>query len=98
MFTPTPTELHSYIGHFDILIGVETMRSFRVAPRIRQLVRLKFIFGNIKKYPEGDIRFRTGVPDHESYTTSIKNIWAQDQYGKGKEEFPKDMPAASAKR
>ena len=38
--------------------------------------------------PDGSIRFRTRVPDHESYTPPIDNSWAQAQYGKGTEELP----------
>jgi hypothetical protein len=73
------------------------MGSFRVAPRIGHLERLKLFFGYIKKHPDGAIRFRTGIPDHESYTPPINNNWAQAQYGKGKEELPKDMPTPRGK-
>ena len=68
------------------------MGSFREAPRKRHLDRLKRIFGYIKKHPDGAIRFRTGVPDHESYTPPINNDWAHAQYGNNREELPSDMP------
>ena len=74
------------------------MRSFLTAPRVGQLVRLKRIFGYIKKYPKGAISFQTGVPDHESYTQPIDNSWEQVQYQKGKEELPKDMPTPRVKQ
>ena len=73
------------------------MGSFRAAPRKGHLERLKRIFGYIKKHPDGAIRFRTGIPDHESYTPPINNDWAQAQYGTGKEELPKDMPPPRGK-
>ena len=67
------------LGRFDISVGVATMGSFRAAPRKGHLDRLKRIFlGYIKHYPDGAIRFRTGVPAHESYSTPpINNDWAQ---------------------
>jgi hypothetical protein len=80
-----------YTRTFDILVGAATMGIYRVAPRIGHLERLKRIFGYIKKHPDAAIRFRTRIPDHESYTPPINNNWAQAQYGKGKEELPKDM-------
>ena len=85
------------LGRFDIHVGVATMGSFRAAPRQGHLDRLKRIFGYIKKHPGGAIRFRTGVPDHETYTPPIDNSWAQAQYGKGKEELPPDMPTPKGK-
>ena len=85
------------LGRFDILVGVATMGSFRIAPRKGHLDRLKRIFGYIKKYPDGAIRFRTKIPDHESYTPPINSDWAQAQYGNGKEELPPDMPTPKGK-
>jgi hypothetical protein len=85
------------LGRFDILVGVATMGSFCVAPRKGHLKRLKLIFGYIKKHPDSAICFCTGIPDHESYTPPINNNWAQAQYGKGKEELPKDMPIPRGK-
>ena len=80
------------LGRFDILIGVTTMGSFRVSPRQGHLDRLKRIYGYIRKYPDGAIRFRTGIPDHESYTKPTEYKWAETVYGTGKEELPRDMP------
>jgi hypothetical protein len=85
------------LGRFDIHVGVATMGSFRAAPRQGHLDRLKRIFGYIKKFPDGAIRFRTGTPDHESYTPPIDHQWAQAQYGKGREELPPDMPTPKGK-
>ena len=85
------------LGRFDISVSVATMGSFRAAPRQGHLERLKRIFGYIKKYPDGAIRFRTGVPDHESYTPPLNNDWAQSQYGNAPEELPPDMPPPRGK-
>ena len=46
------------LGRFDILLGVTTMSSYRAAPRIGHLERLKRMYGYIKKNPDGAIRFR----------------------------------------
>ena len=55
--------------YFDIFIGVVTMSSFRISPREGHLERLKRIYGYLKRQPDGAIRFRTGIPDHESRVT-----------------------------
>jgi hypothetical protein len=85
------------LGRFDILLGVTTMGSFRVSPRKGHLDRLKRMYGYIRKYPDGAIRFRTGIPDHESYTKPTENNWAETVYGTGKEELPSDMPPPRGK-
>jgi hypothetical protein len=50
------------LGRFDILIAVTTMSGYRIAPRERNLDRLKRIIGYVKKNPDGAIRFRTNIP------------------------------------
>ena len=80
------------LGRFDIMVGVSTMGSFRTSPRQGHLDRLKRIFGYIKKYPDGAIRFRTGIPDHENYTAPTTFDWSQTIYGTGHEELPPNMP------
>ena len=61
------------LGRFDIFIGVVTMSSFRISPREGHLERLKHIYGYLKRQPDGAIRFRTGIPDHEARVTP-KNL------------------------
>jgi hypothetical protein len=85
------------LGRFDILVGVATMGSFRVAPRIGHLERLKRIFGYIKRNPNGAIRFRVRIPDHESQGTPIEYDWKQTIYGDIHEELPPDMPSPKGK-
>ena len=85
------------LGRFDILIGVTMMGSFRVSPRKGHLDRLKRMYGYIRKYPDGAIRFRTGIPDHESYTRPTEHNWAETIYGTGKDELPRDMPIPRGK-
>jgi hypothetical protein len=80
------------LGRFDILIGVTTMSSFRVAPRQVQLDRLQRLYGYLKRIPNGAIRFRTGIPDHESRTTPVIFNWINSVYGPNDEELPDNMP------
>jgi hypothetical protein len=61
------------LGRFDILIAVTTMSGYRIATREGHLERLKRIIGYVKKHPDGAIRFRKNIPDHESYHTP-KNL------------------------
>jgi hypothetical protein len=85
------------LGRFDILVGVATMGSFRTSPRKGHLDRLKRIYGYIRKYPDGAIRFRTGIPDHESYGTPPKYDWTETTYGTSPEELPPNMPTPRGK-
>jgi hypothetical protein len=85
------------LGRFDILIGVTTMSSFRVAPRQGHLDRLKRMYGYLKRHPDGAIRFRTGIPDHETRDTPVTFDWSHSVYGDFQEELPPDMPTPRGK-
>ena len=68
------------------------MGSFRVAPRIGHLDRLKRIFGYINKHPDGAIRFRPHIPQHELHCTIPTYDWTQTVYGTSPEDIPHNMP------
>ena len=85
------------LGRFDIFVGVATMSSFCVAPRQGHLQRLKRIYGYLKRNSDGAIRFRTGIPDHESRNTPQQYDWINSVYGPNKEELPPDMPTPKGK-
>ena len=85
------------LGRFDILLGVTTMSGYRVAPRIGHLERLKRMYGYIKRHPDGAIRFRVKIPDHESQGMPMEYDWSQAVYGKIQEELPYDMPTPKGK-
>ena len=51
------------LGRFDIVCAVQTMSSFRAAPCIGHLQKLKRIHRYLQKYKEAKIRFRTPMPD-----------------------------------
>ena len=54
------------LGSFDIGFCVMSMSWFHGCPREQHLVWLGNIFCYLRKYPDGAIRFRTHIPDHES--------------------------------
>jgi hypothetical protein len=74
------------LGHFDILIAVTTMSGYFIAPREGHLECLKRIIGYAKKHPDGAIRFRPNIPDHESYHTPKKFDWCSYVYGNVQED------------
>jgi hypothetical protein len=80
------------LGRFDVLVSVSTMSGYPIAPREGHLERLKHVFGYIKKHPDGTIRFRTNIPDHESQGTHNNFDWCSEVYGNTSEELPPDMP------
>jgi hypothetical protein len=79
------------IGRFDILAAVMTMSRFRVAPRVGHLDRLKRIYGYLKKFKNGAIRFRTGIPDYSELPEHHYD-WVNTVYGDVHEPFPDDLP------
>jgi len=79
------------LGRLDIATAVMSMSSFRVAPRIGHLERLKRICGYLSKMKHGYIRIRTEEPDY-SDMPEVEYDWTRSVYGKVKEEIPKDIP------
>jgi hypothetical protein len=78
-------------------MGVATMSSFRCAPRQGHVDRLKRIYGYLKRNPDGAVRFRTGIPDHESRQLPMKYEWINSIYGPNVEELPSMMPTPLGK-
>jgi hypothetical protein len=84
------------LGRFDITQAVVSLSRFRVAPRKGHLDRAKRVYGYLKKYPEGSIRFRTKIPllqapEHKDFD------WAHSVYGSEPEEVPLDLPTPKGK-
>ena len=79
------------LGRLDIATAIMTMSSFRVAPRIGHLERMKRIYGYVAKMRHGAIRFRVGVPDYSDVPLP-DNDWAKTIYGNVKETIPEDAP------
>ena len=79
------------LGRFDVQTAVISMSSFRAAPRIGHLERVKRIYGYITKMKHATIRVRTEEPDF-SVLPSEPYTWDYSVYGDVKEEVPKDCP------
>ena len=54
--------------------------------------RIKRIFGYLRKYPEGTIKFRTAIPDHSAIEFLGDPMGWRHIYGDLTEELPTDMP------
>ena len=79
---------------WDIAHALMPLSGFRQCPRKGHIARLKHVCGYIKKFPQGAIRIRTGIPDHESVfgEHTIKYDWMETVYGNPSEEIPADAP------
>jgi len=84
------------LGRFDIAVSVMTMSSFRAMPREGHLDRLKRIYGYLRKFPDGAIRFRTGIPNTDKYTMPEYD-WMYSVYGKCEEEVDPQLPTPKGK-
>ncbi len=81
------------LGRFDILAAVMTMSRFRIAPRVGHLDRLKRIYGYLRRYNNGNIRFRTGEPDYGELEYQTYD-WSSTVYGTVAEDLPDNQPLA----
>ena len=79
------------IGRFDIQTAVMSMSSFRAAPRIGHLKRVKRIFGYLAKMNEATIRVRTEIPDYSDLPEPHYD-WSRSVYGNVTEDIPLDAP------
>ena len=84
------------LGRFDVGTAVMSMSSFRVAPRVGHLERLKRICGYLYKFKEGCIRIRTEMPDYSDLPETHYD-WTRTVYGKAKELLPEDAPPPKGK-
>jgi hypothetical protein len=85
------------LGRFDIACAVMTMLRFHIAPRQGHLEMLGHIFGYLRKYPNGAIRFHVGIPPHETRFTPSSASWERSVYGEPFEEIPENAPPDKGK-
>ena len=78
------------LGRYAIQCSVMSMLSFCVAPRRGHLEHLKRICGNVSKFQDFKIRFRTHLPDFSDLSPDIQS-W-ESIYGNPREILPHDMP------
>ena len=80
-------------------MAVMTLGRFRAAPLKGHLNRAKRVCGYLKKYSHGAIRFRTGIPNHESIfgEQAPTYDWSYSVYGNPTEEIPANAPPPKGK-
>ena len=78
------------LGRYDILAHVMSMSTFRLAPKIRHIERLKTLNGYLLKTEHIAIRYRTKEPNY-SHLPIQEHDWSRTVYGNVKEEIPKAM-------
>ena len=79
------------LGRYDILAQVMPMSTFRLAPKIGYLERMKRIYSYLSKTKHYAIRYRANEPDY-SHLPKSNLEWTRTVYGNVKEEIPKDIP------
>jgi hypothetical protein len=84
------------IGRFDILTAVMYMSSFRAAPRVGQLERLKRSYGFLSKMRHAVLRIHTEYPDYLDLP-DLEHNWSQSVYGEITEVIPQDAPETLGK-
>ena len=72
------------------------MSSFRVAPRIGHLDRLKRICGYLVKFQKACIRVKTEMPDYSDIPVPEYD-WSRSVYGNVQEQRPTDAPTPKGK-
>jgi hypothetical protein len=84
------------LGRFDIGTAVMTMSSFRVAPRVGHLERIKQICGYLSKFQKACIRVKTEMPDYSDIPVPEYD-WSRTVYGNVREQRPEDAPSPKGK-
>ena len=80
------------LGRWDIQTAAMTMSSFRVAPRLGHLSKLKHTCGHLRQFPHQKIRFRTDPPDVTAFNNSEDHGWAMTACSEDPEDVPLDAP------
>ena len=79
------------LGRFDIATAIMTLSSFRAAPRLGHMERLRRTYGYITRMKQGAIRFCTEVPDYSSIPLP-GHSWDKTVYGEVRESVPDNAP------
>ena len=82
--------------HMDIAQAIMSLSRFRHFPHQGHVDCLKRVCGYIRKFPQGAIRFRVGIPDHESIFGAqlTKYDWMETVYGIPTKDTPSNAPMA----
>jgi hypothetical protein len=84
------------IGRFDILTAVMSMSSFRAAPQVGHLERLKRIYGFLSKMRHSVLHIRTKEPDYLDLP-DLEHDWSQSVYEKITEVISQYAPVPLGK-
>ena len=79
------------LGRMDITTAVMSMSSFRSAPRVGHLERVKRICGYLSKMKHATIRMRVHEPDYSDIPETSYD-WCNTVYGAVHEAIPEDAP------
>ena len=84
---------------FDVLHAVMSLGRFRAAPRQGHLERLKRVVGHLKKRPNGTLRFRSGIPNHEKTfgDKPVRYDWMESICGTPPEQIDERAPEPKGK-
>ena len=78
------------IGRFDVHTAIATLSSFRVAPRVGHLDRIKRIYAYLHRMQHASIRICMDEPDYSQVPDQTYD-WSAT-YGSGPMEIPSDAP------
>ena len=80
-----------YLHQFSAISGGNCISH---CPRHGHVDHLKRVCGYVKKFPQGALRFCTGIPDHESIFSMhpVKYEWMETVYGCPNETLPDNAP------
>ena len=80
----------------DIAQAIILLSQFRHCPHQGHVDHLKRVCSSIHKFPQVTIRFRVGIPDHDSIfgMHPTKYDWMETVYGTPAEDIPSNAPTA----
>ena len=84
------------LGRFDINTAIMSLSSFRTAPRLGHMERIKRVYGYISKMRHSRICIRTKEPDYSDIPEQIFD-WDYSIYGNVREGLPNDLAKALGK-
>ena len=79
------------IGRMDIQTAIMTLSSFRVAPRVGHMTRIKRVYVFLFRFKDFKIRFLTDLPDLLAMIP-IEYDWTDTAYDKFEEEIDPEAP------
>ena len=85
------------LGRFDIAYATMVMSRFRAEPRVGHMEHILHIYGYLRKYPDGRIRFRMRCPDNELLFENTDANWMYSVYGEREVSLFEGLPKPKGK-